>query len=250
MRLAHFATGEGVFDGIIRGDRIFVIEGGLFGKMNETGSSYSLSSVTLLAPVKPSKAVCVGHNYLDHIKETNSPVPVVPLIFMKPPTAVIGTGDDIIYPDMSNHIDYECELAIVVGKTAKNVPYADAKNYILGYTCANDVSARDIQRSNGQWIAGKGFDTFLPLGPWIETNIDADNLDIRTLVNGKIKQHSNTSNCIFDVSRLIEFISSIMTLLPGDVIITGTPSGISKLDRGDEVTIVIDGIGSLTNKVI
>jgi 2-keto-4-pentenoate hydratase/2-oxohepta-3-ene-1,7-dioic acid hydratase in catechol pathway len=250
MRLARFSTNEGTFQGIIKGDRIDVYEGSMFGDRHETGTSYALSAVHLLAPVIPSKTVCVGHNYLDHFRETNAEVPVVPLIFMKPTTAVIGPGDEIVYPAMSRHIDYECELAIVIGKSAKLIPSADAKNYIFGYTCANDVTARDIQRSNGQWVAGKGFDTFLPLGPWIETEIDPDNLNIKTTVNGKVKQSSNTGNCIFDVSRLVEFVSSIMTLLPGDVIITGTPAGISKLEKGDVVTVEIEGIGALTNTVV
>lgn len=250
MRLARFVTPEGVYHGVIRGDYIHTLDGDFFGSLEETGSSYLLSSVKLLAPVLPSKTLCCGHNYLAHIKETNSEVPEVPLIFMKPPTAVIGPDDEIVYPAISEHLDYECELAIVIGKKARHVSYGKAKDYILGYTCANDVTARDIQRSNGQWICGKGFDTFEPLGPWIETDLDPDVCDIKTIVNGVIKQSSNTSNCLFDAARLVEFISSIMTLLPGDVIMTGTPSGISRLERGDSVTIEISGIGQLTNTVI
>ena len=250
MRLARFSTSDGIYHGIIHGERVHTIEGDFFGSLTETGTSYALSSVRLLAPVMPSKLLCCGHNYLAHIKETGSEIPVVPLIFMKPPTAVIGPGDDIVYPAITEHLDYECELALIISKKCRNASYARAKDYILGYTCSNDVTARDIQRSNGQWTCGKGFDTFAPLGPWIETDLDPDSLGIRTIVNGEIKQDSNTSNCIFDVSRLVEFISSVMTLLPGDVIMTGTPSGISKLERGDSVTIEIDGIGQLTNPVV
>ncbi|MGB9779507.1 MAG: fumarylacetoacetate hydrolase family protein [Caldanaerobacter sp.] len=210
---------------------------------------YRLNEIKLLPPCIPSKAICVGLNYKDHIEEMGDKIPEEPTLFIKPSTAVIGPDDYIILPEMSRRVDYEGELAVVIGRKAKNVSIEEAKNYILGYTIANDVTARDLQAKDGQWTRAKSFDTFLPIGPWIVTDLDPTSLNITTYVNGEVKQKSNTKYLIFDVFKLVSFISHIMTLNPGDVILTGTPSGVGPLKAGDVVTIEIEGIGKLTNRV-
>lgn len=197
----------------------------------------------------PTKIIALGLNYLDHAKELNMEIPEYPLIFMKPPTAVIGNGETIIYPPQTKELNYEGELAIVIGRKAWNVQTKEAHQYIAGYTCANDVTARDIQRLDGQWTRSKSFDTFCPLGPKIAKNISPTNLSIITRVNGAIKQKSNTNQMIFNVFQLVSFISTIMTLMPGDIIITGTPPGVGELQVGDRVEVEIEGIGILRNTV-
>ncbi len=197
----------------------------------------------------PTKIIAVGLNYLDHAKELNMEIPEYPLIFMKPPTAVIGSGETIVYPSQTHELHYEGELGIVIGEKARNVPEKEARHYIAGYTCANDVTARDLQRIDGQWTRSKSFDTFCPLGPRIVKDIDPTNLAIATRVNGLTKQKSNTNQMIFHASKLVSFISSIMTLLPGDVISTGTPPGVGELKVGDVVEVEIEGIGILRNTV-
>lgn len=197
----------------------------------------------------PTKIIAIGLNYRDHAKEMNTPVPEYPLIFMKPSTAVIGNGDAIIYPSQCKELHYEGELAIVIKERTRHVKKEDAYKYISGYTCANDVTARDLQRLDGQWTRSKSFDTFCPLGPRLVTEIDTSHLNIVTRVNGMVKQQSNTKNMIFNVFELVSFISSIMTLLPDDVIITGTPPGVGPLEVGDEVEIEIEDIGVLRNTV-
>ncbi|MDI6605391.1 MAG: fumarylacetoacetate hydrolase family protein [Thermoanaerobacteraceae bacterium] len=228
--------------GVISGNDIIVMDGVSF-------KVYSLDDVKLLPPTIPTKAVCVGLNYGDHIEEMRDKRPEEPTLFMKPATAVIGPDDYIIKPEMSQRMDYEGELAVVIKDITKNVSESDALNHVLGYTIGNDVTARDLQEKDGQWTRAKSFDTFLPLGPWIETELDPSNLDITTYVNGEVKQKSNTKNLIFSVPKLISFVSHIMTLNPGDVILTGTPSGVGPLQAGDIVTVEIEGIGKLTNKV-
>ncbi|SNX53428.1 2-keto-4-pentenoate hydratase/2-oxohepta-3-ene-1,7-dioic acid hydratase (catechol pathway) [Thermoanaerobacterium sp. RBIITD] len=228
--------------GVIVGDSVVMINGHRI-------LNVELKETKLLSPCEITKAVCVGLNYGDHIEEMGDKRPDEPTLFIKPATAVIGPNDYIIRPQMSERVDYEGELAVVIKDTAKNVPEKRALNYVLGYTIANDVTARDLQSKDGQWTRAKSFDTFLPLGPWIETDLDPSNLEIKTYVNGILKQHSNTKHLIFSVPKLISFISHVMTLNPGDVILTGTPSGVGPLDAGDEVTIEIEGIGKLTNKV-
>jgi 2-keto-4-pentenoate hydratase/2-oxohepta-3-ene-1,7-dioic acid hydratase in catechol pathway len=204
----------------------------------------------LLAPALPGKVVAVGLNYRDHAREMGLKLPEEPILFMKPSTSVIGPGDDIIYPARSDRVDYEAELAVVISKECRNVPARDARDVILGYTCFNDVTARDLQAKDRQWTRAKSFDTFAPLGPWIETDIkDPHTLAVQSRLNGEIKQSSNTDNLIFNVFALIEFISSIMTLRKWDVIATGTPSGIGSMVRGDEIAIEIEGIGTLTNRL-
>jgi 2-keto-4-pentenoate hydratase/2-oxohepta-3-ene-1,7-dioic acid hydratase in catechol pathway len=197
----------------------------------------------------PTKIVCVGRNYADHAKELGNDAPSEPIIFLKPPSAVIGTEERIVRPAISQRVDFEGELAIVVGKLAKHVKAADWREYVLGFTCANDVTARDIQKRDVQFTRGKSFDTFCPLGPWIETDLDVSNLHLQTRVNGEVRQDGRTSQMIFPPSFVFEFITSVMTLLPGDVILTGTPAGVGPLEAGDEVEVEIEGIGVLRNHV-
>jgi len=198
---------------------------------------------------KPSKIIAIGLNYHDHAKELNMPIPDHPIMFLKPPTTVIQSGQEIIYPPQSNNVHYEGELAIVIKDKIKNVSKEEASKHIKGYTCANDVTARDLQNIDGQWTRAKSFDTFCPLGPGIARDIDPLNLKVQTRVNGQVKQSSNTKNMIFNVFELVSFVSSVMTLLPGDVIITGTPPGVGPLKVGDTVEIDIEGIGILKNSV-
>ena len=211
---------------------------------------YSLEEVEILPPVTPSKVVCVGLNYQDHARELNMELPSEPIIFLKPPTTVIGHEEDILYPPQSKKVDYEAELAVVIGKKARFVGENDALDYVAGYTILNDVTARDLQEKDGQWTRAKSFDTFCPLGPWIETELDNSNQEICLKVNGEIKQESNTGNMIFPPEILVSFISHIMTLNPGDVIATGTPPGVGPLEVGDVVEINVEGIGTLKNSVV
>ncbi len=199
--------------------------------------------------INPTKIIAIGLNYTDHAKELKMAMPERPLIFMKPSTSVIGSGDAIILPAQTKELNYEGELAVVIKEKTKNISKDEARRFIAGYTCGNDVTARDIQRIDGQWTRAKSFDTFCPLGPWIVADIDPTNLSIITRVNGIVKQNSNTKNMIFDVFDLVSFISEIMTLLPGDVIITGTPPGVGIIEAGDTVEVEIEGIGILKNVV-
>ena len=212
------------------------------------GEVLSPEEVELLAPCLPSKIVCIGLNYREHARELKMKLPEEPILFLKPPSAVQDPGKEIVYPGSSTRVDYEGELAVVIGKRCKNVAAKDFADYVLGYTCFNDVTARDLQQKDGQWTRAKSFDTFAPFGPWIG-KIDPSDAEIRTRVNGEIKQKSNTSDLIFDMPRLIEFISGVMTLMPGDVIATGTPPGVGSLQKGDVVEVEIEGIGVLKNSV-
>jgi len=214
------------------------------------GSTYKLDEVRLLAPCLPSKIICLGLNYRSHIEEMKLPMPTVPLIFLKPSTAVIGPDDNIILPQGWKHIDYEGELGVVIGKKAKDVPEDKAKEYVLGYTCFNDVSDRHAQANDGQWTRAKGYDTFAPAGPWIETEINPDNLKLETYLNGELRQSTSTSDLIFGTCKLVSFISGVMTLLPGDIIATGTPSGVGRINPGDVVEVKIENIGTLKNSVV
>lgn len=209
-----------------------------------------LEEVVLLAPCEPSKIIALGLNYRDHAAELGWPLPEEPLLFLKPPSAVIGPGETILLPPQSRRVDYEAEVAVVIGRQAKDVPAAAALDYVWGYTCFNDVTARDLQKKDGQFTRAKGFDTFAPLGPWIETEIaDLSRITVEAYVNGERRQHSHTGNLVFDIPTLISFISHIMTLMPGDVIATGTPAGIGPLREGDVVEIRVEGVGSLINPV-
>lgn len=210
---------------------------------------YSLDEVKILPPVQPSKVVCVGLNYRDHAEELNMALPDEPILFIKPPTTVIGHEDIIVYPTQSHQVDYEAELAVVIGLEARFVNQEDAFDCIAGYTALNDVTARDLQQKDGQWTRAKSFDTFCPLGPWMETEMDPTNQKIYMKVNGKVKQDSNTRNMIFPPEELVSFISQIMTLHPGDVIATGTPPGVGPLHVGDVAEVSVEGVGILKNKV-
>lgn len=213
------------------------------------GSTYKPDEVKLLAPCLPSKIVCLGLNYRSHAEEFNLPIPSTPLIFLKPSTAVIGPGDEIVLPLHRKRIDYEGELGVVIGKNTKDISEDKAREHIIGYTCFNDISDRHAQKEDGQWTRAKGYDSFAPMGPCIETEVEPDNLKLETYLNGELKQSADTSDLIFPVSRLVSFISSIMTLLPGDVVATGTPSGIGRLSHGDVVEVKIEAIGTLRNHV-
>ena len=232
-------------------DAILVLRGDpIYSGIIPAEKSLKLSDVKLLAPVIPrSKVVCIGKNYADHAAEMDSEVPSEPIIFIKPNTSVIGPNEVIIWPRMSERVDYEAELAIVIGRICKEVPASKAKDVIYGYTLANDVTARDLQKKDGQWSRAKGFDTFCPLGPWIETEFIPGDQKITSTLNGEVKQSSMLSEMIFKVPQIIEFVTNVMTLLPGDVILTGTPAGIGPMPSGASITVAIDGLGALTNKV-
>ena len=266
MRIARFTTGDDPQYGVVTGeldefgqapdDAVVVTLAGdpLYAGVTATSEEHKLSDVRLLAPVLPrSKVVGVGKNYAAHAAELGGDVPDEPLLFLKPNTSVIGPGDPIQYPSQTEELHYEGELAVVIGRICRDVPAAKATDVIFGYTVANDVTARDLQRSDVQFTRAKGFDSFCPLGPWIETDLDPqkfiDGVAVQTHLEGDLKQDGNTRDMVFDVPTLIEKISSVMTLLPGDVILTGTPEGVGPMQPGDEVEVSIDGIGVLTNKV-
>ena len=244
MKIVRFENEGQVYEGRAMEGSVV----GCFGGEEEV--SFDLDDVTLLSPVRPSKIVCVGLNYYDHAEELEMPVPDEPVIFIKPSSAVVGLNDTIICPKISSRVDYEGELAVVIKKEAYCVACSEAEKYILGYTCFNDVTARDLQKKDGQWTRAKSFDTFAPLGPWVETDLDPTDLAIATYLNGKVRQLSRTSKLIFAVPELVAFISQVMTLFPGDVIATGTPGGIGSMERGDEVVVEIEGIGKLVNRVV
>lgn len=216
-----------------------------------TGVRHALADIRLLAPVLPSKVVAIGRNYAEHARETGSEPPAEPLIFLKPSTAVIGPGDPIVRPvALSQRVDFEGELAVVFGRLCRDVPAARVPDVIFGYTCANDVTARDLQAKDGQWARAKGFDTFCPLGPWVETDLDPSDVELTTTVNGEIKQQASTKLLIHDIVTMVSYVTAVMTMLPGDVLLTGTPAGIGPLVAGDRVRVHIDGIGALTNPVV
>jgi 2-keto-4-pentenoate hydratase/2-oxohepta-3-ene-1,7-dioic acid hydratase in catechol pathway len=225
-----------------------LVSGDIFGKFT-LGEEVAHESLKLLAPVSPSKIVCVGLNYRDHALEQGKPLPPEPLLFIKPSTSVIGPGAAIESPAWAGRIDHEAELGVVIGKVAKNVPIGKASDYILGLTCVNDVTARDLQNKDGQYTRCKGFDTFAPVGPCIALGLEGKDLEIRGYVNGQMRQNSRTRELIFTIPELVTFITSVMTLLPGDIISTGTPSGIGPIAPGDSVTIHVEGVGALTNPV-
>lgn len=236
--------------GIVEDDVFYTINNPFqHGGLEKNGEVLKLEDLRLLSPVQPSKIVAVGLNYKSHAEEMKIPLPDEPIIFLKPSTSVIGHNEYIILPKNYKRVDYECELAIVIGKLAKNVSVSEARDYILGYTCFNDVTERYNQKKDGQWTRAKGYDTFAPTGPWIETECNPHSLKICTILNDKIVQSGNTSDLIFTVDELVSFISNVMTLLPGDVIATGTPAGIGPINDGDKVEIEIENIGTLTNFV-
>lgn len=250
MKIARFAAEKKVRYGILDGESIQCIKGKPYRSIKPSGSRYKLSEVKLLAPCLPSKIVALGFNYRSHAEEFKAHLPQAPLFFLKPSTSVIGPEEDIIYPPSSNRVDYEGELAVVIKKPTWRVSQDEANDYILGYTCLNDVTARDLQAEDKQWTRGKSFDTFAPVGPWIETELDPANLLLETYLNGELKQKVRTSDLIFSVLQLVSFISHVMTLLPGDIIATGTPEGIGPMLPGDTVEVRLERIGTLRNRVV
>jgi 2-keto-4-pentenoate hydratase/2-oxohepta-3-ene-1,7-dioic acid hydratase in catechol pathway len=251
VKIVRFSHEESIRYGIVDGTDLVVLEGDpMFAGFGTTGERVPLGEVSLLAPVIPrSKVVCVGKNYHDHAAEMGGEAPAEPLLFLKPNTAVVGPGDAIVRPPQSTRTDFEGELAVVIGRIAKNVPAASALDYVFGYTLGNDVTARDLQKSDGQWTRAKGFDTFCPLGPAIETDFDAAAATLQTRVNGEIKQSAPLTDMIHSVPDIIAYASAVFTLLPGDVILTGTPAGIGPVVAGDVVEVEISGLGVLRNPV-
>jgi 2-keto-4-pentenoate hydratase/2-oxohepta-3-ene-1,7-dioic acid hydratase in catechol pathway len=255
MNIVRFQLGSKSHFGVLNETTIDIYDGNPYAEPGKdvfkpSGNKTTVEKVRLLAPCLPSKLICLGLNYRPHAVEFNQKLPELPLLFLKPSTAVIGPGEAINLPANPERVDYEGELGVVIGKKAKNVAESDYADYVLGYTCFNDVTDRIAQMLDGQWTRGKGYDTFAPIGPCIVTDISPTNLILQTKVNGEIKQTGNTADLIFGIPRLINFISSIMTLLPGDVIATGTPDGVGPLKAGDTVEIFIEGIGTLRNPVI
>jgi 2-keto-4-pentenoate hydratase/2-oxohepta-3-ene-1,7-dioic acid hydratase in catechol pathway len=252
VKLVRFRFADRIATGAVDAgsDSIRVLKGTFFEDPLPTGEEVPLDDVRLLAPVLPSKLVCVGKNYAAHAAEFGMKVPDEPLLFLKPSTAVIGPNDPISLLPISNRVDYEGELAVVIGRLARDVRAEDSYRYILGYTCANDVTLRDLQKTDDQWTRAKGFDGSCPLGPWIETDVDPNDVFVETRLNGDVVQRASSSEMVFGVATLIEYITTFMTLLPGDVLLTGTPEGVGKLTAGDLVEVEVDGVGSLRNEVV
>lgn len=230
-------------------DKIGEIQGNLFGEYRRREAKLPVSEVKLAAPCEPSKIVCVGRNYVEHAKELGNEIPKVPLIFLKPPSSIISNGENILLPPQSAQVEHEAELVVVIGKRAKNVTAENARECIFGYTIGNDVTARDLQKSDDQWTRAKGFDTFCSFGPWIDTEFDASDAVVTCRVNGQMRQMASTRDMVFNVNTLIAYISSVMTLEPGDLIFTGTPAGVGVLKNGDMVDVEIEGLGKLSNPV-
>jgi len=252
VKIARFSHQDAIRYGIVDDGELVVLAGDpMFAGFDTTGERVPLADVALLAPVIPrSKVVCIGKNYHDHAAEMGGEAPAEPLMFLKPNTSVIGPGDVIVRPtSLSSHTDYEGELAVVIGRIAKNVPAEKASDYIFGYTVANDITARDLQRSDGQWSRAKGFDTFCPVGPVIETDLDLETAAITTRVNGEVRQQGPVSDMIHGIGALVAYASAVFTLLPGDLILTGTPAGVGPFVAGDAVEVEVSGIGVLRNTV-
>jgi 2-keto-4-pentenoate hydratase/2-oxohepta-3-ene-1,7-dioic acid hydratase in catechol pathway len=235
--------------GWLHENKVGEIEGDLFGEYKRLKAEIPLKEVRLLAPSAPSKIVCVGRNYVEHAKEHGAEVPKIPLLFLKPPSSIIASGDAIILPPQSAQVEHEAELVVVIGKRGRNITTESARDYVLGYTIGDDVTARDLQKTDGQWTRAKGFDTFCSFGPWIDTDFDPADALITCRVNGQMRQLASTRDMVFNVGVLIAYVSSIMTLEPGDLLFTGTPAGVSPLNPGDTVEVEIDGLGLLSNPV-
>ena len=251
MKIYRYIYKEKASFGVLKEERLFPISGSIYRKFRTERESIPISDVMLLAPVRPTKIVAIGRNYKDHAAEMGALLPEEPLIFLKPATTIVGPDDIVVYPKMSKRVDFEGELAVIIRKEARLLDdEVDVADYILGYTCFNDVTARDLQRKDVQFTRGKSFDTFAPCGPCVVTDVDPGNLKIKTFLNGKLRQSGNTKNLIFPVPRLVKFISQIMTLNPGDLIATGTPAGIGPMVPGDRVDVQIEGIGVLSNRVM
>jgi len=254
MRFCRFsvpgAAGDVRFGAVDDDQTVTALDGHPFAPFALTTERRALADVRLLAPVLPSKVVCVGKNYAEHAREMGGEAPATPVIFLKPSTSVIGPGDAIQHPRDSDRVDYEGELAVVVGRLCREVPMERAADVILGYTIANDVTARDQQQADGQWTRGKSHDTFCPLGPWIETEVAASDLELTTRLDGAVVQQASTSSLLHGIPELIAFVTGFLTLLPGDVLLTGTPAGVGPMRPGQTVSVQIEGIGTLTNPVV
>lgn len=253
MRIARFVHAGQVAYGVVEGSEVLELPGHPFAApgqtLTTTGTVHDLDAVRLLAPVLPSKVVGIGRNYADHAAEMGGSPPAAPLMFLKPTTAVIGPDDAIVLPAESREVHFEAELAVVIGRLCRRVPASEAASVILGYTCANDVTARDLQHADGQWTRAKGFDTFCPLGPWIQTDLDPGDALVECELNGVTTQRASTATLIHPVASLVAAVSAVMTLLPGDVILTGTPAGVGPMAPGDEVAVTVAGLGTLVNPV-
>jgi 2-keto-4-pentenoate hydratase/2-oxohepta-3-ene-1,7-dioic acid hydratase in catechol pathway len=258
VRIARFsADGGDVRFGVVEGPGedpadlvVTAMEGHPFAPFALVGEPRPLAEVRLLAPVLPSKVVCIGKNYADHVTEMGGAAPADPVVLLKPSTSVVGPGDAIVLPRNSERVDHEAELGIVVGRLCREVPRARALDVVLGYTCGNDVTARDHQAADGQWTRGKSHDTFCPIGPWIETDMDASDVVVQARVDGELRQDGRTSLLLHDIPAVIEWVTAFMTLLPGDVILTGTPAGVGPITAGQTVSVTVGGVGTLTNPVV
>lgn len=254
MKYARFEYKGNEYYGIVREEELLELDGSILGEPKETGKRYQISAVKLLPPITPTKIVCIGQNYLEHIKEIGSLERIKeigsPLYFLKPPSSLIGPADDIIYPRNATRVDYEGELAVVIKRQMKDIPKEEAKQCVIGYSCFNDVTERDLVGKDPLNLTlGKGFDTFSAFGPYIVTGVDPNNLQIKTYLNGELKQNDNTGECVFDVQTILSYLSQCLTLCPGDIVTTGTPKGIAPMKPGDLVEVKIEGIGRLSNKV-
>jgi 2-keto-4-pentenoate hydratase/2-oxohepta-3-ene-1,7-dioic acid hydratase in catechol pathway len=251
IRFTHNAIAGDTF-GIVENDLVHALVRAPWLGISKTGESFRISEVNLRAPVQPSKIVCIGLNYHAHVTASFSAdkPPEEPLMFLKPPSAIIGPGEQVVHPPQSQRVDPEAELGVVIGKTARNVRKENATDYIFGFTCVNDVTARDLQKKDGQWSRAKGFDTFCPAGPWIVSELNWRDVLVEGIHNGAVTQSGRTSLMIFDIPFLISYISSAMTLFPGDLISTGTPSGIAPIRPGDSISVRIEGIGTLENSMV
>jgi len=252
MHIVRVTTEDGPAWGVVENDQVRRLPDGPFGSLEGEASLGHLYDLPLLAPATPSKIVCVGRNYAAHAAEHGADVPTEPLLFLKPPSSVIAPGAEIMLPELSSQVEHECELALVIGRRCRAVSAERAWEQVLGVTCGNDVTARDLQRADSQWTRGKGFDTFCPLGPWIVTGLgekEVGEIEVSCTVNGEVRQRANTEQMVFSPAFLIAYITQVMTLEPGDVIMTGTPSGVGSLHRGDEVTVEVVRVGKLTNPV-
>ncbi|MDP9390807.1 MAG: fumarylacetoacetate hydrolase family protein [Actinomycetota bacterium] len=255
MRITRYTRADGgpPSYGVVQGNGedavVAQLEGSPFDGVQETGERTPLSDVTLLAPVEPSKVVAFGRNYAEHAKELGNEVPAIPIVFLKPSTAVVGPDAEVEYPALTSDLHYEGELAVVLGRRCKAVPVEDVAGVVLGYTVANDLTMRDIQKSEGQWTRGKGFDGACPLGPWVETELDPSALSLRSSVNGELRQDGTTADMLRNVAECVSWISQAMTLLPGDVVLTGTPAGVGSLSRGDTIEVTVEGIGTLRTRI-
>ena len=251
MKIVRIKADDDIVYGVADAEGVLVYHGSPFVAWEPTETVVPWPKVQLLAPVIPTKVIAVGKNYVDHAEELDTDVPEEPLVFMKPATSVVGQEAPVVYPPQSEEVHHEAELAVVISRVAHHVAAEDASQYILGYTAANDVTARDLQRSDGQWTRAKGFDTFCPLGPAIETELDPlERLAVICKVNGEVRQAGFTSDMVFGVAEILEFVTAVMTLLPGDVILTGTPAGVGPVEHGDIMEVEVDGIGTLVNRVV